>query len=518
MRWLSLYDLSAFFVQELRGVERMSSDIVDPPTPKPPGHRWLAWLAWFVILGIVGLSVLGREMMVRSSAVREAANEGNLDLITVRLQARYIVGIKNLFDELKQDGKQADFAAQVRTINGGRIPQRLRAIATLSELAGPAVARDELAGLRDLIDEHQAKVDPGDAQVIEILRNLWKDPGPNGDERNLDAVKALTDDERRLLNERLDWFGDLVQHSAGTDADARQAILQPAMKAALSILLGMLASIALGLLGIALLVVFLVRANTGALLRGFATGSAGGRVYVETFALWIVFYTLLSLGSGMLSPVLGMAVSAALAMFASLLALAWPVLRGISWQQVRSDIGWRGGRGGWLEPLWGVVAYVMTMPWLGVGLILTLLLMFLQKSLGADGAGGDPFYAPPTSSHPILVPLARGDLWDRLGIFFLASIAAPIVEETMFRGVLYRHLREATRHWRLLASFLASSLTSSVIFAAVHPQGWVAIPVLAALAFGFCVAREWRGSLISCMVAHGLSNGLVLLLAISILG
>ncbi|MFO0863761.1 MAG: hypothetical protein U0744_03735 [Gemmataceae bacterium] len=63
----------------------MSSDVADPQIPKPLGHRWLAWLAWYVILAFVGLSVWGRELMVRSSAVREAANEGNLDLITMRV-------------------------------------------------------------------------------------------------------------------------------------------------------------------------------------------------------------------------------------------------------------------------------------------------------------------------------------------------------------------------------------------------------------------------------------------------
>ena len=88
----------------------------------------------------------------------------------------------------------------------------------------------------------------------------------------------------------------------------------------------------------------------------------------------------------------------------------------------------------------------------------------------------------------------------------------------MFRGVLYRHLREATRRWRLALSLLASGLVNSFLFAVVHPQGLIAVPVLMGLALGFTLAREWRGTLVPSMVAHGLNNGLVTLLLMLALG
>jgi membrane protease YdiL (CAAX protease family) len=87
----------------------------------------------------------------------------------------------------------------------------------------------------------------------------------------------------------------------------------------------------------------------------------------------------------------------------------------------------------------------------------------------------------------------------------------------MFRGVFYRHLREATRRGGLAASLLVSGLVNSFLFAAVHPQGLLAVPVLMALALGFTLAREWRGSLLAGMVAHGLNNGLVALLMFTVL-
>ena len=59
-----------------------------------------------------------------------------------------------------------------------------------------------------------------------------------------------------------------------------------------------------------------------------------------------------------------------------------------------------------------------------------------------------------------------------------AAVAAPIVEETMFRGVLYRHLRSATGHLGTGLSILVSGTLNGFLFAAIHPQGWVAIPAL----------------------------------------
>jgi membrane protease YdiL (CAAX protease family) len=87
----------------------------------------------------------------------------------------------------------------------------------------------------------------------------------------------------------------------------------------------------------------------------------------------------------------------------------------------------------------------------------------------------------------------------------------------MFRGVLYRHLREASARLGAWISVIASALVVSFLFAVIHPQGIVAVPVLMSLAFGFTMMREWRGTLIPGMVAHGLNNGLVTLLMFLIL-
>jgi membrane protease YdiL (CAAX protease family) len=142
-----------------------------------------------------------------------------------------------------------------------------------------------------------------------------------------------------------------------------------------------------------------------------------------------------------------------------------------------------------------------------------LLLIQLQTALGGQVPGGSP--VEPT--HPVEGFLANPDAWILFQVFFAACVAAPIVEETFYRGVLYRHLREATGAWGFGLSLLVSALVNGFLFAVVHPQGFLAVPALMSLAIGFTLGREWRGSLASNIVAHGIHNGLTLLLAVNLM-
>ena len=94
----------------------------------------------------------------------------------------------------------------------------------------------------------------------------------------------------------------------------------------------------------------------------------------------------------------------------------------------------------------------------------------------------------------------------------------PLAEELLFRGVLYRHLREASAGLGLVLSVLFSATFVSFIFAVIHPQGLEAVPLLMGLAFTFCLVREWRGSLVPAMIAHGINNSLVLIFLILAMG
>ena len=87
----------------------------------------------------------------------------------------------------------------------------------------------------------------------------------------------------------------------------------------------------------------------------------------------------------------------------------------------------------------------------------------------------------------------------------------------MFRGVMYRHLRDATGGAGRVMSVVLSTAINSFVFAVIHPQGWVAVPALMSLAIMFSLMREWRGSLIPSMIMHGLSNFIVLTLVMIVL-
>jgi len=199
-----------------------------------------------------------------------------------------------------------------------------------------------------------------------------------------------------------------------------------------------------------------------------------------------------------------------------LFALGWPVLRGIPWGQVRADIGLNFGRIPLLEPIFGLGCYVMAIPVVAIGFIVTLVLLQVRRTF-SQGAG-NPFTPTEVPSHPIVETIAHAGWPEFLGLIVLACMVAPIIEETMFRGVLYRHVREASARFGPVLSFLASAILVSFLFAVIHPQGIFAVPVLMALAFGFTMAREWRGSLLPAMVGHALNNGIALALAAVLLG
>jgi len=75
---------------------------------------------------------------------------------------------------------------------------------------------------------------------------------------------------------------------------------------------------------------------------------------------------------------------------------------------------------------------------------------------------------------------------------------------------LFHHLRG---RW----AWAPSAAVVAVIFAAIHPQGWVAVPVLASIALALAALREWRGSIIASMTAHAFNNFMAITVALVLL-
>jgi membrane protease YdiL (CAAX protease family) len=509
-----------------------------PPEP-PPRKRFrvvpftLGFLAWCVIAAFVVLAYAERHLLRESAA--EAQAKDSLNLYMARTQARYLLGTR-AWPGAAANSRQ--LYEQARTnLDVGTVDQRIRFVVMAGELEGPEEALKQIARLRSRLAEKHIQLTSEQNEQLEILTNLYRDYA----RRRYDAPR-VTVAERARLRDELGWFGELALAPDGEpglrnayaaalgpgaalgprtdcpDPGLREEVLVPARRVTLATVLAFVGALGFGLIGFLLLATLIVLAGSRRIQFGLDTGQSPAGVYAETFALWIFLFLGMSTAAAFLPLGPWKLLAGGLAMLLSLVVLLWPRLRGIPFARLREDIGWTAGRNPVLEPAAGVATYLMSLPMLLIGLVMILLLNLVHNWLSGGGPSPDDFTSPPNQAHPVAIYLARGSWGLRLQVFFLACVVAPLVEETMFRGVLYRHLRELTRGVDATVSAVFSAFVSCFIFAVIHPQGVMAVPVLMALAAGFVLAREWRGTLLPAMVAHGLNNGIMLLMGILMLG
>ena len=112
-----------------------------------------------------------------------------------------------------------------------------------------------------------------------------------------------------------------------------------------------------------------------------------------------------------------------------------------------------------------------------------------------------------------LLPHRETDLekWLKLGysvrvmVAILAVVTAPLVEEIVYRGVLYAGIE---RDWGKVAGVVVVTF----LFALVHaPQYWgsyAAITSILALSFALTLLRALTGKLLPCVIAHLVYNGI----------
>jgi membrane protease YdiL (CAAX protease family) len=454
-----------------------------PSVPSPPSYRPL--LAWAVIVALAGLILVRNAQQGPSGdpAARRAA---------LLIEARGLVGLARLRLAGEPLTPPAALYEQARAaLERGPYGQRLRVAVLAGELVGPEEAR---AVLRRLAQDREVEPTPEEQKEAGVLARLY-------------SGRPLSEGQRQLLRDRLGWFGRLALTPEGADPEARAEVLAPALRTAQVYVAVLVLGGTLVLAGGLVLLVLVVLTLAGRLSGGLRTGRTPGGVYAETFALYMTLFLALSYAGRWIPAGRWGLLLSGLAALVSLTALAWPVLRGVPWQQVRADVGWHRGRAPGLEPLFGLVGYLAAVPLLLVGLLATVVLVFLRRQFG----GPDPFGPDGAPTHPILGVALGADVWVWLQVFFLASVVAPLVEETMFRGVLYRHLREGLRRLRPAFAVLLAALFSSFLFAAIHPQGLLGVPPLLALAFSFALVREWRDTVVPTVVAHGVHNGLLTL-------
>ncbi len=328
----------------------------------------------------------------------------------------------------------------------------------------------------------------------------------------LSGTEPLNEAGREQIRSQMGWFGKVLLSAGVAEGEpgAEEAAALRMQAITTVFITGILALVVFlgALLGLGLLVAGLIALKNGKLeLRGVAT-EIPAQPYLGAFALYLALMVLADFLSITLHPLIAIA-----GMFVSVgIAFFWPRIRGLGWRDCLRGYGWRRGKGVLHEMAAGVVGYVAMAPVFALGLCATLILTLISGWLASQGADPEELGVTPRPvTHPVIAWVADGDWKVKLAVLFLASGLAPLFEETMFRGALYGVFR---KRW----GFVVSGLASGVIFAAVHPQGFLAIPALTAMGFGFALIREWRGTLIASMTAHSLHNGIlvsVLLLALS---
>jgi membrane protease YdiL (CAAX protease family) len=461
-----------------------------PPAPAPRSGRPGAAVAWLLILVSVAYMAAGRALF--DPAKRVNLGDDAPRPFQLLFAGRYAVGITALPPPFGRGGGTAPTtasttrpaspaAALLAQLDAAAKTDadRLRAAVVAGEVSGAEAALSRIGQGRRAFDSPTFH----DASALETL--YTRGPG------------ALTADQADGLVRRHGWFGQLALTFGKPPDDARRReVIRPAVRTvyvAVGAGVGGLVALALGL---ALLILGIVLWSTGRLKFAYVPPDADRPTepFLEAFAAYLFGIVVLSLVAALLARG---ALGATWFMVAIIpAAFFWPLLRRVRWAELRYGLGWTAGRGWPREIGAGILGYLAGLPLLAAGALVTLV---LQKLSGAD------------TTHPIVNEITRSGAWRIFRLFLLAAVWAPVVEETMFRGAFYHHLRRKLP-WPAAAALVA------VLFAAIHPQGWAAIPVLGAIGFSFAAMREWRGAIVAPAVAHAINNGVMTVLLVLMMG
>jgi membrane protease YdiL (CAAX protease family) len=480
----------------------MASEVFDRPPVDPgtPRSRALALLA-ALLLGGVLLVVQNAGPVANifepgptadelgEQAAAEVAPPSPAEPFT--LSARFAVQAQNAHPIIAGEPE-----ATMRTLDAWALSpaDRVRAAVVAGELLSADRAIERLESLREPLAGTPLRPD------VEDLLAVYTE-GPD----------ALGEDDADRLRAHHGFFGEVALTHGLDDTDPRRAPLVTGgarLFALLSVIgLGLLV---VGVLGFVAFIAAIVLLSMRKLKSGLGPVEAGGSVFLEAFALFAGGFLLLMVGLEPISRVVQdetwMTVIQVCAQWMLLVCPLWPLIRGMKWDAFSRAIGWHRGRGVFREIGAGIVGYLAGLPLLALGIGITLGLVALvtvfrlAAGLGEPPPPDNPLFDLATSNNPVILLL----------FFGLATVWAPVCEEAIFRGALYRHLRGR-------AGIVVSAIASAFIFGLCHAYGPILVFPVVMLGVTFALMREWRGSLIAPMTAHALHNATVSIMAYSVL-
>lgn len=393
----------------------------------------------------------------------------------------------------------------------------------IPDIAGQRISEDERAEKREEILERLYGEPINDAGVAKSILVMETEDGveqpsldaiaelkasPDAGDRTLAGLYENPPQSIEELDERFSEFKDSglneiaymqFRESLG-DTEIRSEILAP-MSTATAMLVGGALFMALGL-GVVLLILFFVfRATKRLVPVGFnlhhdpRVASASAAVKTLLWLFIFLFASTIGYGVGTLMDLSGIGMLIALALGTTLATLLTVILipRITVFGQSTTFTAMLGEKSEYGKNiLFGVGAAVANIPIL---LLITVPMLLLSDYL-------------PRPSHPISDEIAGGTGLIQFAILlYMAAVLAPLMEEVIFRGVMAPGLKA---HF---GSFWWGLIVSSLLFAAIHPQGILLIPTLAAIGGMAAYVSHLRGSLLPAIVMHAVHNGALLTMA-----
>lgn len=503
-----------------------------PDTTRPildPGSPGMALVALISLVALVAGTFVLQQMKAApapppvsmpggaSAATAQAVPDGIDDPFVISSKLVVKVG-RSLSQAGGSPSPTSPLSAQA--LNAAKdAAERFRAVVVVGELDGPARAVDQLIRLRTFLDTPtQTSIDdsrlarPTDQERDELHKDI--DLAQSLYERGAGALSNADADRLRV---RHGWFGKLLFSTGLPDTDPAR---EPLIKNGIQLMVLLLGVLVLGVLivigGFVAFTIAVVRVITKGLPRRFTPPAPGGSVYIETAALFFAGFLVLKFVIGAVSSAANLDSARTLqfalgAQWLILPVIFWPIARGVPAKAHFQMLGLHRGEGVVREVLAGLFGYLAGLPVLLFAMLVTAALIIIRGSVsgggpGGSGGGGTPI-APP--ENPVLDVVSKGGLTVAM-LYALATLWAPIVEESVFRGALFRYMRS-------YVPLGVAAILSTLAFGFAHGYEWLALGPVFALGFNFAIMREWRGSLIGPVVAHALHNGTVLAIVITLL-
>lgn len=361
--------------------------------------------------------------------------------------------------------------------------ERLRVAIVCGELLGKERAEERLKQLSE-----EFGPDSGLAEDVRSLRAIYQK-----------GVKTLKPEAADALVERHGWFGHLALGFGAGEGDDHRRLATSGYKVIAATMFAqgvlMLATFCVAMVS---LFAVIAKVTNRSLDSGFDLSGLPPGIYLEVFMAFLALFLFLVGVQVMTLWMTGVASVVALVFNEILLWLMplcalWPMARGVKWTLILEDLGWTSGESVAKEILIGIAIFLACMPinW-GVAWVIRLCQEAFNPDGAEEGLRGFPTFEPPLVGS--WIPIVLGTIG--------AVVWAPVLEETVFRGALYRYIRG-----RL--GVAAAVLLSAAAFGAIHPYGISGIISVGISGVAWALVREWRGSIIACVVGHMLHNGMI---------